>query len=197
MTRTDEPELVQVTDLKQWAYCPRIVYYRRTLGLIGHPTYKMQEGKLAQAMVEGLELRRGLKRYGLEGARRRFGLWLSDSVLGLAGRIDMLVTDERTGVVVDFKLTAGEPHENHLLQLVGYAVLVESVLKLVVPVCFFYRIPDARLFEVPVTAELRRKVEACVGEIRDLAARQWCPEPTPVRSRCGECEYVNLCGDVW
>ena len=37
-------DLIPVTDLKQWAYCPRVVYYHRVMPALAHPTYKMKEG---------------------------------------------------------------------------------------------------------------------------------------------------------
>lgn len=188
---------VLVTDLKQWAYCPRILYYRRTLGVTARPTFKMEEGKAAQDMFESLELRRALSRYGLDGARRRLALWLRDDELGLEGRIDMVVEGERGAAVVDFKLTSGEPQENHRLQLGAYALLAERALGLQVETGFFYRIPDSRLFAVPVDRDLRDRVERALEAIREMCRTQWCPEPTPFRKRCAECEYSNLCGDVW
>jgi CRISPR-associated exonuclease Cas4 len=190
-------EVVPVTDLKQWAYCPRIVYYRRTMSGAGRPTYKMEEGKAAQEMLEPLELRRALKRYGLEGGRRRLGLWLRDANLGLAGRADMVVQGERAAAVVDFKLTSGEPQDNHRMQLTGYALLAEHVLGLPVETGFFYRIPDSRLFAVPVDAQLREGVLRALAAIREMSRTQWCPDPTPFRQRCTECEYANFCGDIW
>lgn len=189
-------ETVLVTDLKQWAYCPRIVYYRRTMSGAGRPTYKMDEGKAAQEMFEPLELRRVLKPYGLQGGRRRLGLWLHDDELGLAGRVDMVVQGERAAVV-DFKLTSGEPQDNHRVQLAGYALLVERVLGLSVDTAFFYRIPDSRLFAVPVDAQLRERVRRGLETIREISRTQWCPDPTPFRQRCVECEYANFCGDIW
>ena len=36
-------DLIPVTDLKQWAYCQRVVYYHRVMPAIGKPTFKMRE----------------------------------------------------------------------------------------------------------------------------------------------------------
>jgi CRISPR/Cas system-associated exonuclease Cas4 (RecB family) len=98
---------------------------------------------------------------------------------------------------VDFKLTSGELGENHRMQLAGYAVLVERVLGLSVPMTFLFRIPDNKVIAVPVTDELRQRVSQGVTAIRNMRERQELPEPTPVRARCVECEYANYCGDVW
>ncbi len=83
------------------------------------------------------------------------------------------------------------------MQLAGYAVLVEKVLGLRVPMTFIYRIPDNRVFAVPVTEELRARVREGVAAISRMRESQELPEATEVRGRCVECEYVNYCGDIW
>ena len=186
-----------VTELKQWVYCRRIVYYHQVMPGAGQATYKMKEGALAQDMIENLEMRRTLKEYRMEGASRQFGLWLSDEGLGLSGKVDLLLRRGEDGAVVDFKLTSGEVGENHRMQLAGYAMLVEATMGLAVPVTFLYRIPDTAVFAVPVDEDLRGKVRAAVVAIRRLKETEELPEATEVRGRCVECEYANYCGDVW
>ncbi len=190
-------QLIPVTDLKQWAYCPRIVYYRITMPGAGRPTYKMQEARLAQEMIESLEMRRTLHQYGLQDARRRFGLWLTAPHLGLSGRIDLLLETPAAAAVIDFKLTSAEPAFNHRLQLAGYALLAEEALALPVTHGFLYRIPDGKVFPIPLPDSLRAAARHAITAIRDLAATRWCPNPTPVRNRCQECEYANYCADIW
>jgi CRISPR-associated exonuclease Cas4 len=189
--------LLPVTELRQWEYCPRVVYYHLTMPGAGRSTYKMQEGLRAQELIENLEMRRTLREYGLSDAERQFGVWLSDPATGLSGKLDLLLRGEKTAAVVDFKLTSGELGENHRMQLAGYAVLVERVLGLSVPTTFLFRIPDNKVIAVPVTDELRQRVSQGVTAIRNMRESQELPEPTPVRARCVECEYANYCGDVW
>jgi CRISPR-associated exonuclease Cas4 len=186
-----------VTDLKQWVYCRRVVYYRIMMPGAGKPTYKMEEGRRAQELIESLEVRRTLARYGLENARRRFGVWLSDEELGLAGKIDLLVEGDGDGAVVDFKLTSGEPGENHRAQLAGYAVLAESALKLRIDRCFLVRIPDSRVFEIETREVDQVRVREMIREIQFMINAEVFPAATPVVGRCTECEYQNLCGDIW
>jgi CRISPR-associated exonuclease Cas4 len=190
-------ELIPVTDLKQWAYCPRVVYYHRVMPAPPRPTYKMKEGLAAQDLIENLETRRKLREYGLDDARRRFGLWLDNKDLGLAGKIDLLLEAKDEIAVVDFKLTSGEPGQNHRLQLAGYSLLAETALGMPARRAFLYRIPDNRIFPEPVTEQLRRAVKTAVADIRRTGDTQFCPEPTEVRGRCVECEFANYCADVW
>jgi len=190
-------EPVPVTELKQWVYCPRIVYYHRVLGTPGKRTFKMQEARAAQELVEELERRRGFAKYGLEGARRRFDVWMRDAGLGLAGKADLVLETADEVAVVDFKLTSGEPGENHRVQLGAYSMLAEAACGLRARRAFMYRIPDGRLFPIAVTEDLRERVVRAVSEIRRVEESQWYPEMTAVRARCAECEFANYCADVW
>jgi CRISPR-associated exonuclease Cas4 len=186
-----------VTELRQWQYCPRVVYYHQLMPGAGQSTYKMREGARAQEMIESLEMRRTLREYGLEAAERQFGVWLSDNRVGLSGKIDLLLKGDRSAAVVDFKLTSGDVGENHRMQLAGYAVLVESVLGLPVQQTFLFRIPDNKVFAVPVGEDLRERVAEAVRAMQRLRETEELPAPTDVRARCTECEYANYCADIW
>jgi CRISPR-associated exonuclease Cas4 len=190
-------DLIPVTDLKQWAYCRRIVYYHRVMPAVGKQTFKMKEAIAAQDLIEGLEMRRSLREYGLEGAQRRFGVWLSNPALGLSAKTDLILETPDRIAIVDFKLTSGEVGENHRMQLAGYSLLAETVFGLPAPVAFLYRIPDNRIFPIEIAPDLRTAVAQAVADIREMADNQLCPAPTPVRGRCTECEYANYCADIW
>jgi CRISPR-associated exonuclease Cas4 len=186
-----------VSDLKQWAYCPRVVFYGRVMSGVGRATWKMQEGKQAEDMFERLEVRRKLAKYELEGAERRFRVWMSDEELGLSGKADLLLCGSREVAAVDFKLTSGEPGANHRMQLAAYSMLAERMTGLPARRMFVYRIPDSRLFEMAFGEHERNAVLAAARDICAMSASQALPNATAVRGRCVDCEYQNYCGDVW
>ena len=194
---TPDDALIPTTELKQWLYCPRIVYYHRVSGLYPPMTRKMKEALRAQDEFERLEVRRRLEKYGLADARREFDVSLCCDAIGLSGRIDLLVSNERRASVVDFKLTASDPAPNLHLQLAAYGLMVEEARELPVETVFIYRIPDDRLFPIELTSELRKSVMDAIAAIRTLDSHPAFPAPTPVRARCEECEFANFCADVW
>jgi CRISPR-associated exonuclease Cas4 len=192
-------DLIRLTDLKNWAYCPRVVYYHRVMPEAAPMTSKMRSGLKAQELIEKLGLRRTLNRYNFDAARRVFGRWLSDETVGISGRVDLILIREEAGVaaVVDYKLTGGVPGDNHRLQLHGYAVLVEQAYGVRVDQAFLYRIPDERVFVIPIEKAGRDRVFSAVDEIRKMIAEQILPPPTQTRTKCADCEFANYCGDVW
>ena len=186
-----------VTDVKQWSYCRRIVYFAHIMQNCGRATFKMQEARRAEDIIEKLEVRRTLAKYRLEGARRQFGFWLRDYELGLAGKADLLLQGQDQIAIVDFKLTASEPGENHWAQLAAYLVMAERAFGLPAERGFVYRIPDGRLYEYVVDEKDRKQFRQSMREMKKMCEEQIMPEATNVRQRCKECEYQNYCADVW
>ncbi len=193
------PEIVAltVTDLKQWAYCPRIPFYTYVLPVDHVRTYKMQRGHAVQGALEALERRRRLREYGLTEGERRFGTVLRSDRLGLTGKLDLLIITPKACLPVEIKDTEGGVRANHRIQIAAYALLVEEAFHKPVPEAFVYLAPTDEVVAVTVDAESRRRVLDSLTEMRAMIADELFPEPTPVRSRCTACEYQNYCGDIW
>ena len=187
----------RVTDLKQFAYCPRIPFYQHIMGFHGKPTYKMEQGKTAQAAIESLEKRRRLREYGLSEGKRHFGLSLFSGELGISGKLDLLIETPAACYPVDFKYTTGRPHHNHLLQLAGYSLLVAEHFSKPVPAGFIFIITDDLTFRFPMTETLRSEAHSALASMHDIFGRESFPAPTPVRGRCSDCEYRNFCADIF
>jgi len=191
------PAGVTATDLKQWAYCPRIPFYRHVLPVRPAPTYKMQRGKDIQAAVEALERRRGFRAYGMRDGERHFGVWLHSEGLGLSGKLDLLVLTPDACYPVDFKDTEGGPRRNHRLQLAAYALLAEETFARPAPDGFVYLVPEKRVVALSLAEADRDEVRHALAAMRCMIEREELPPATAVRARCQACEFRNYCGDVW
>ncbi len=185
------------TDLKQWAYCPRIPFYHHVLPVRPASTYKMSRGKDVQAAVEALERRRGFRAYGMREGERHFGLWLHSARLGLSGKLDLLIVTADACYPVDFKDTAGGPRRNHRLQLAAYALLAEEAFQQPAPDGFIYLVPEKRVVSVGLVEADRDEVRNALVEMRRMIEREELPAPTTLRTRCLACEFQNYCGDIW
>lgn len=188
---------LRVNDLKQYEYCPRIVFFNTVQPVERKVSVKMRRGQEVELRIEALEARRSLRRYGLARGERQSRVWLTAPMLGLSGQIDMLIRSGGEAFPVDFKYTRNRPRANHRLQLAAYALLTEEVLQLPVRMGFLYLVPLEQLVRVPITTELRQRCTDRMAEIRAMIAGQWMPDPTPVRERCSECEFRNYCGDIF
>jgi len=189
--------VLRVNDLKQYEYCPRVVYYHYVMPVDRKATFKMEHGKSAEARIDALERRRTLGRYRLPDGRRHFHVRLVSDTLGLSGKLDLLIESSAGWYPVDFKESTGPVRPNHRRQLCGYALLVEDVYGSVISQGFIYLIPGQRIETVTFDEACRADTLAALDKIRDMIASQRVPAPTPVRTRCHDCEYRNYCGDIF
>ncbi|MBI3798831.1 MAG: CRISPR-associated protein Cas4 [Deltaproteobacteria bacterium] len=188
---------LRVNDLKQFAYCQRIVFYQYVMPVEKKVTFKMAEGKRAEDVIDKLEKRRSLRGYRLAEGVRHFHLWLRSEELGLSGKLDLLIESSQGLFPVDFKYTSGRPQKNHLYQLCGYALLVEEAYKQPMTHGFIYLIPPEEVVVFDLTQQYKEEARSMLEEMREMIQQEQMPEPTPVRSRCAECEYRNYCGDIF
>lgn len=188
---------IRVNDIKQYAYCPRVVFYQYCMPVEKKATWKMEQGKVAEAEIDKLEKRRKLREYRLADGERRFHVWLNSGRIGLSGKIDLLIDSPEGLFPVDFKLTTGRPHKNHVAQLCGYALLLEDCYDREVTKGFVYLIPTNNAVVFDLTPERKKETRGVISEIRQMIEGEQMPEPTPVRNRCTDCEYRNYCGDIF
>lgn len=187
---------LSVTDVRQFVYCARVVYYTRFLELPRPVTYKMEEGKYQHQRSSELARRRSLRAYGLSEGERHFSVCIHSQRLGLSGLLDMVIDTELEVIPVEFKYSTGLLGLNHKYQLTAYALLVEDSWDRPVRRGFVYRIPEKEAVEMVITANMRRHVHGLLDEIRAMLRGGALPRPTPYRQRCVDCEFRRLCGDV-
>ena len=194
--------LLEVTDLKQYVCCPRIVFYRYCLPRVRPVTYTMEEGIRTHLEEERREERRSLRNYGLTEGERTFHFAVQSATLGLTGSIDLvIVTPSREAanaeaIVVDYKNSEKRGSAHFALQLAAYALLVEEAWQLPVKRGYLYSIPLRRAELVAITPHLRRKVMQTVKEIRRIVEHETMPPPPAALGRCLTCEFRRFCNDV-
>ncbi len=188
---------LRVNDLKQWDYCPRIVFYNTVMPVARKSTVKMERGKEVEIKLDALEARRTLRRYRLSEGERRFHVWVNSPALGLSGKLDLLIVTPQACYPVDLKYTRDRPRRNHIMQLAAYALLAEDAMKVPAPMAFVYLTPNDQLIRINVTDRLKALVLTRLASIRQMVQEGILPEPTPVRARCEECEFRNYCGDIF
>ncbi|MGB9904223.1 MAG: CRISPR-associated protein Cas4 [Desulfotomaculales bacterium] len=183
-------------DIKQFFYCPRIIYFTYVLPVERKMTVKMAEGAQAHLEAARLEGRRTLKAFGLAEGTRFFRTALVSARLGLKGVLDMHIASPAGYFPVEFKDTNRPLAAGHKYQLAAYVLLLEDHYGKPVRGGFVYFLPRNTLRYVEVTPGMRLYVKGVLGKIRRLVERQTFPEATLRRGRCRDCEYRNYCGDV-
>lgn len=192
-----ETPWLRVHDLKQWRYCRRIVFFDHVMPVGRRATFKMEHGRAVEVDLSRLERRRQLREYGLDDGRRHFRVALRSPTLRLTGTVDLVIEASAGVYPVDFKYTEGPVRANHVTQVAAYALLLEEAFGRCVDRGFVYLVPQERIESLAVPEELKAALRRALVDIRAMVRGGACPDPTPVRARCGPCEYRNYCADVF
>ncbi len=213
--------LVRVSDVRQFSFCPRVIWHRNVMGQMPRPTPKMELGNDAEAALTRLEKRRSLRRYRLPLASRRFQVQLESSRLGICGVCDLVLEVDAAEVPwpeagdvppaglrqvprtvpaavypVEVKRTQGGVGRQHVLQLAGYALLLSETIGCKVDTGFILLLPAQRIITVSLTNDERDEFLTIVQRIREMLENERFPHQTRHTSFCTDCEHLNFCGDV-
>jgi CRISPR-associated exonuclease Cas4 len=194
--------LFEVTDLKQWTYCPRVLYYRYCLPEVRPTTDLMAEGIRRHSDEVGREERRSLRMYGLSAGERAFDVPLRSAALGLRGRLDLAIAVPHRAaagaeaIVVEYKDSEKPAGPHFKLQLAAYALLLEEAWSLPVRRGFIYAIPLRQAEIISITPALRHKVQQTIATMRAMVAGEQMPPAPASRRPCVSCEFRRFCNDV-
>jgi len=187
---------LRVTDIKQFMYCRRIIYFTYCQPVKKKDTYKMKFGSEQHDLVKQLEKRRTLKRYGIEEGEKIFKCQLFSKKYKLSGRLDLLIETERDLIPIELKYSTKEPRINHKFQLAAYMLLLEEKRKTGIRRGLIHTIPNKKTYSYNNSDKLRNKVKNILNEIRELIREEFFPAKPRGWKKCKECEYKKYCGDV-
>lgn len=188
-------ELITISLLKQYAYCPRIVYYETCTPGIRPTTYKMQAGAEAHEYERKRAARRTLTAYQVPEGERHFDVRIFSQSLKMTGIVDEVVLTPTEAIVVDYKMTKWMG-DNHLIQIGAYAMLVEEVFQLPVHRGFIYLMNVRKFESTLIDATVRNSVMETLKNVQHIRLSEYMPPPTEERNKCENCEFRRFCNDI-
>ena len=183
-------------DLKQFAYCPRVLFYALCMPVKRYTPPKVRIGTDVHVLVERLERRRSVRRFGFGRAEKRFEVRCASARLGLSGTADMVLDAGAEVAPVEFKMSGRGPAPNVRAQMAAYAVMLEETLGKPARRGFLVEIPHMQIYPIEIEQADVAALESRVASIRRMIADERLPEPTADRGKCIDCELLTYCGDV-
>lgn len=180
--------------IRQWSYCPRVVYYMELTNMDFHRPQWVKQGEEFHQIEEKLWQRRNLSRFNLKGGQVLHNLRIKNDELGLHGIVDMAIETDKTIHAAEFKLSANNKKRGDQLQLVAYAMLLEKHFSKPSPVGFLVG-KGKILHTIDIDSKKRQEVIEVANKIRQMLQRGLKPESSATIAQCCICEYINFCND--
>lgn len=181
--------------LRQWAYCPRIPFFRETLGINPAMPGWTKQGVDFDALQHVLSRDRRFRRLHTGGYKHSRKVHLRDPSLQLHGIADLLLIGTDQLYVCDFKLDAERVTRGTRLQLAAYAVMAEKQYTL--PCSGLVVITDKpmRLLLAPWNEQTRHELIDTLDTVKRQLGTGLMPDSGAGPEKCGICEYLNYCND--
>jgi CRISPR-associated exonuclease Cas4 len=180
MTRSSfREELVHVSALQEFVYCPRRYYYQRYHDQIGTP-FELVDGR----SKHDAQSRRG------DWTRERY---LRSESLGLHGKIDVIESDRGTLTPIERKRAeSGDYYASDVIQIAAYCCLLEDSIGESVNVGYIYLYSTDERHAIHITKEHRETVEEIVSRIRSMSVDA-IPQLTDNPKKCDSCSARGYC----
>jgi CRISPR-associated exonuclease Cas4 len=191
----DNNDLITISLLKQYIYCPRVVYYETCTPGIRPITHKMEAGSDAHEYERKRASRRTLTAYQVPEGERHFDVRVFSSALGLTGIVDEVVITPDEAIVVDYKMSRWMG-DNHLIQIGAYAMLIEEVFQRPVQRGFIYLMGVRRFESIAIDDVIRNSVLETVQNVQHIRTKEYMPPPVDERNKCESCEFLRFCNDI-
>ncbi|MDA5111053.1 CRISPR-associated protein Cas4 [Brevibacillus thermoruber] len=190
---------IRATDLKQFVFCPRYIYFTYVQPVPKVPTLKMIQGRVEHIEHQNKERRRGLRSYNLVEGARHFHYPVYAERLGLRGKVDLVIeTKSSSGqryFPIECKNTNRGIRNNIVYQLVAYALALEEMTNSPVHLGYIYLLPEKKAYPIPITQARKQHVKRMITMIRHIVENEYFPEPRS-RARCATCELQRYCNDL-
>lgn len=187
----DDPDLIPLSALQHWAYCPRqcgLIHLEQAFDDNLHT----QRGQAVHAQVDkpGAEERQGLR------VERALPVWHDE--LGLIGKADVVEFEpDDTPYPVEYKHgsrnKAADIAACDDVQLAAQALCLESMTGRSVPEGALYYASSKRRRVVAITPELRALVGQTALAVREMLLAGTLPPPTTDTRRCKGCSLRERC----
>jgi len=187
MNPTPELEIIPISALNQYLYCPRRCYLIHSEGQFTDNVHTMRGTHEHERVDQVLhEIKQGI--------RIEFALPIWSDKLGLSGRCDVVeFHPDGTIFPVEYKHGKKKKWANDDLQLAAQALCLQEMKGLEVSSGAIYHIQSKRRRNVAITPQLIADVAHYTALVRGLFQQQKLPPPTEQPQRCLGCSMTDTC----
>jgi CRISPR-associated exonuclease Cas4 len=178
--------VIDVSDVVQYLYCPRKVYFIKVMGLkVTKP--KMDVGREVHDNVA-----KSMKRRKIDGELIE-NVYLESHRYGIKGCVDAIIKRGDEYIPVDVKFSKFKSvFYGWKMQLVAYALLVEENFGCTVSKGYVYLVTDGKWVEVEITPEDRKALERIIKNVNEIILEEKYPSVQKSKM-CNYCEMLKLC----
>ncbi|WP_158618538.1 CRISPR-associated protein Cas4 [Legionella sp. km535] len=186
-----------VNMIRQYCFCPRIVYYHQVIGLkVTYPGW-VHYGEEYQKKQQIRDKRRTLSKFKPLTERAVFthNVMLEHAAYPFYGICDGLIEDEHEIIPIEFKSFASKINLGQKLQLTAYGLLAELIFEKQCTRGYIVTGEKGKPKLVTINEKSKYKLLEICDKIKKIIETESLPYSTANGLQCIQCEFLNHCND--
>jgi len=98
-------------------------------------------------------------------------------------------------IPVEFKHIDKKPSYSHILQLVGYGMLLEKEYQKNFTKAFIVYSNNMKFYKIDITSKHKKDFFDVIKDIETIVKNDILPNSSANENQCIQCEYLNYCDD--
>lgn len=187
----NEDDYISVLQIRDYAYCPRVVYFRNVLHI---------EERLTEAMLYGREKHEEFSLAPLipklKPVKIIENVELISHRLRIKGKVDIIIiTRYNEYIPVEIKwseLEKGMARRQHKAQIIAYALLIEDNFNTTVKRGLIYYSRSKKFSNIIITESDKRLIKNYIVKIYEIY-KERIPKDSQNSTQCKDCGYNRYC----
>ncbi len=192
-----EFQFITPSEVMEYLYCPRFVYYMNVLKIEQHEHRRTLVNKGRDIHILKMVQNKEYLRKSVGAIDKLIDVYLSSETLKLVGRMDeVLFLADGSAAPLDYKYAFWENKVYKTLQYqqVLYSLLIMEHFNTAVNKAFIvYTRSKNHMIEIPITCKLKDRAKQILDEVFTIINMATYPKATKTKSKCEDCTYRNLC----
>jgi len=197
---TEFTPMITPSEIIEYTYCPRFLFYMNTLGIPQHEELRLKVLKGRQLHRQREKNNPNYLRKNPECIKKDVSVYLASTKIRVRGIVDeVLHLSNGTLAPLDYKYTFYTDfiYKTHRIQSTLYALLIQEKYNKPVEKGYICYVRSGHsLKEVVYTPEDFKKALNVVEEIFLILQSGYYPKRTKYTSRCIDCTYRNICDKI-
>ncbi|MDR7665205.1 CRISPR-associated protein Cas4 [Methanosarcina sp. Z-7115] len=196
-TETDTETIITISDVLEYLFCPRFVYYMYCLDIPQHQEKRFKVLKGREVHETRKLTNRDYVRKRLDCIKKESDVFIASKQNHIKGIVDeVLFLEDGTAAPLEYKFAEykDKVFKTYKFQLVLQALLIRENYNIEVNRAYLcFTRSNSLVKEIEVTTSDFKKAEAIIQEILDIVQKGLYPKTSTSSRKCVDCCYRNIC----
>lgn len=187
--------MIPINLIRQYKFCPRIVYFNLLTNIKPIFPRQVSLGTDYHTLQNEMLKSRKFKKFKIDFNEIISDKYFENEKLNICGKVDLAFICEEEIIPVEFKHIEKKPNYSHILQLIGYGVLLQKKYEKNFQKAYIVYGNNMKFFEITITKKHFDDFFKVIKDIENIVRNDILPNSSANENQCLQCEYLNFCDD--